>query len=154
MQNRARKYANPTVRRHQMTLRKIHIYILLAVSFVTACNQVETNRQEELPPYNKATKPDETAIYRVSDPGLDFELKIDSFHYHETDANRDITMGYKIGVVKKQQNHLSEIKLTVNGQDTSFRLPLYKVDSIMFGPRRNGKFFIATDREANAWIID
>lgn len=69
----------------------------------------------------------------LSDPGLDFELRIDSFQYHETNANCNITMGYKIGVVKKQQNHLSIIKLTVNVQDTSFRFSLYKVDSIMFG---------------------
>jgi hypothetical protein len=97
----------------------------------------------------------ETIIFRTSENNLIFRLNIDEeFDYYDSLLNRDITLGYKIGAYVKHQNTNSRIYLRINNKDTTFLFPLYKADSILFGLRQNGSFYIVTNHDKDAWIID
>jgi len=87
-------------------------------------------------------------IFRTSEHNLIFSLSIDDkFSYSDSLRNENITIGYKIGVFKKDTNKLSTIKLKINSKDTVFQFPLYKVDSILFGLTAKRSFYIITNKD-------
>jgi len=97
----------------------------------------------------------ETVIFRTSEHNLIFSLTIDDkFSYSDSLRNENVTLGYKIGVFKKDTNKLSTIKLKINDKDTVFQFPLYKVDSILFGLTAKRTFYIITNKDRNNWIFD
>jgi hypothetical protein len=96
----------------------------------------------------------ETVLFRTSEHNLVFRLTIDNcFTYYDSLLNQDIVMGYSIGSYKKQ-NDSSLINLKINEKDTTFKYPLYKADSILFGLTGSRHFYIITNHDRNAWIID
>lgn len=104
---------------------------------------------------NKVTHAEnETVLFRSSEHNLVFSLEIDNdFKYHDSLLNRDVVLGYPIGSYKKKKDS-SVIHLRINEKDTMFKYPLFEVDSILFGLTQNRNFYIVTNRNKNAWIID
>ncbi len=97
---------------------------------------------------------DETVLFRTSEHNLVFSLKIDNdFTHYDSLVNKDIVLGYSIGNYKKKKDS-SVIHLRINERDTTFKYPLFKVDSILFGLTGSRKFYIITNHDRNAWIID
>jgi len=97
---------------------------------------------------------DETVLFRTSERDLVFSLTIDGdFSYYDSLLNKDIVLGYPIGSYKKRKDS-SVIHLQINERDTTFKYPLFKVDSILFGLTESRKFYIITNHDKNAWIID
>jgi hypothetical protein len=97
---------------------------------------------------------DETVLFRTSEHNLIFSLTIDNdFTYHDSLVNKDIVLGYSIGRYKKKKDS-SVIHLRINEKDTTFKYPLFKVDSILFGLTGSRKFYIITNHDRNAWVID
>jgi hypothetical protein len=97
---------------------------------------------------------DETILFRTSEDNLIFSLEIDGdFKYHDSLLNRDVPLGFPIGTYKKKKDS-SVIHLSINGKDTVFKYPLFEVDSILFGLTEKRNFYIATNRNKNAWIFD
>lgn len=95
-----------------------------------------------------------TVLFRTSEHNLIFSLTIDNdFTYHDSLLNKDIVLGYSIGSYKKKKDS-SVIHLRINEKDTTFKYPLFKVDSILFGLTESRKFYIITNHDRNAWIID
>ncbi|HEX2535346.1 MAG TPA: hypothetical protein VHK69_16490 [Chitinophagaceae bacterium] len=104
------------------------------------------------PPLSKG----EVAVYRTTDPLAHFVLRIDSaFRFEEHFADRGVPYWYRIGTVRKVPGRLSTIYLQTDDADTTFQMDLSGVDSILFGPRYGNRgFYIATDADYNAWVID
>jgi hypothetical protein len=97
---------------------------------------------------------DKTILFRTSEHDLVFSLTIDNdFAYYDSLLNKDIVLGYSIGSYKKQKDS-SVIHLRINEKDTTFKYPLFKVDSILFGLTGSRKFYIFTNHDKNAWVID
>jgi hypothetical protein len=97
---------------------------------------------------------DVTVLFRTSEHNLVFSLKIDNeFTYYDSLLNKDVVLGYSIGNYKKQKDS-SIIYWRINEKDTIFKYPLFNVDSILFGLSGSRKFYIITNHDKNAWIID
>ena len=122
---------------------------LLAVFGFYKCGGEKKNTPSKNTPSKNAT-----VLFRTSEQFLIFSLKIDNdFTYHDSLLNKDIVMGYSIGSYKKKKDS-SVIHLRINEKDTTFKYPLFKVDSIMFGLTGSRKFYIITNQDINHWIID
>ena len=78
----------------------------------------------------------------------------DNFSYYDSLRNEDIPLGFKIGAYDKHLKKISTIKLRINERDTLFQYPLYKVDSILFGLRPNGSFYVITNQNKDAWLME
>ncbi len=103
---------------------------------------------------NNTTSKNATVLFRTSEHNLIFSLTIDNdFTYHDSFLNKDIVLGFSIGSYKKKKDS-SVIHLRINERDTIFKYPLFKVDSILFGLTASRKFYIITNHDRDAWIID
>ncbi len=97
---------------------------------------------------------DETVLFRTSEHNLVFSLTIDNdFTYYDSLVNKDVVLGYPIGSYKKKKDS-SVIHLKINEKDTTFKYPLFKVDSILFGLTGSRKFYIITNHDKSAWIAE
>ena len=124
--------------------------ILLSIACLTGCQDKSSTNVV----YAERNK-DEIPIYRLA-IGDSFELKIDD-EYHYKTGYRVLggpPMGKKVGVIKRSPGLMSTIYLRVDGRDTSFKMPLYRYDSIMFGAHGHGEFLIDTIFDANEWGLD
>ena len=103
----------------------------------------------------KNSDSNKTNIFRTSESDLIFLLNIDdNFSYYDSLRNEDIPLGFKIGAYDKHLKKISTIKLRINERDTLFQYPLYKVDSILFGLRPNGSFYVITNQNKDAWLME
>jgi hypothetical protein len=97
---------------------------------------------------------DETILFRTSQYNLVFRLTIDDdFTYYDPLLNREIVFGYPIGKYKKKKDS-SIIHLRINDKDTIFKYALFEVDSILLGLSGNRDFYIITNHNKDAWVID
>ncbi len=120
-----------------------YIFILALIGF-NKCG----NERKSVP------SKDETVIFRTSEYNLIFSLTINNdFTYYDSLLNKDVVLGYSIGSYKKQRDS-SIIHLRINERDTTFKYPLFKADSILFGLTGSRKFYIITNHDRNAWIAE
>lgn len=97
---------------------------------------------------------DKTVLFRTSEHNLVFRLTIDDdFTHYDSLVNKDVVLGYPIGCYKKKKDS-SVIHLKINEKDTTFKYPLFKVDSILFGLTGSRNFYIITNNDKSAWVVE